>query len=419
MSDDENSDIEQNNNNQKPNDSPYRTPRIIIDEETRQIEEDILNYGKILSGVKKKRKSTDEYKLPEKEESQGFDMGEKIINYLDNIREYERMTSPRQVNTGRASVVSSPDLGGVFRYRDQLLGPRERNEMLDPTVLYQMSSKPYMPSVQGLPIQMRTSNVFLFEKFLQVREEGFDPLFYTMNQAVEDEIVNRQKEIASDWPLLVVPGKVTNDRDRELYEDCQKQARISNAAQMLLRMIRLGDYLAALQFGIDIYALSTSAATEFNNRRMITRIPELKDCIESGQQDVFRSKAKDMMSHYKSFMNTRDFFLSRGETNTLSPPSSSHSVDFNNNSPFRQTRMSDFFSQEQHPKQTENLLSDIYSVVNRIEDRVNFRASQETKEAPFYKRKNGRRFNFNYNFKAKKASSQGPQNFKAGKDGKY
>jgi uncharacterized protein (DUF2062 family) len=102
---------------------------------------------------------------------------------------------------------------------------------------------------------------------------------------VEDEIAIRQKEIASDWPLLAVSSKICNEQDRELYEDFKKQAQISNAAQMLLRMIRLGDFLAALQFGIDIYALSTSAATEFNNRRMTVRIPEVKEIVSRTYSD--------------------------------------------------------------------------------------------------------------------------------------
>jgi hypothetical protein len=133
---------------------------------------------------------------------------------------------------------------------------------------------------------------------------------------MSEEIALRQKEISSDWPLLIIPSHTDSKEDKDLYDKSIIQAQISNASQMAIRMLLKKDLLAAIRSLMDIYALSTRAATLLNNERIEIRLPGAKNLLDFEQGDVVRPAAKEALSSYKSFTTMQSFFRDGG---TFSP----------------------------------------------------------------------------------------------------
>jgi hypothetical protein len=234
----------------------------------------------------------------------------------------------------------------------------------------------------------------LLSEFLQVAEDDFDPLFFTFPNNLQDEITERQIQIASDWPLVVPSTKVYNSEDKELVDSCNVQAQISNAAQMVMKMIRAEDLLAALQYTMDIYALSTRAATIINNKRTALRFPGAMEYLDVNQHDVVRPQAKEILQSYKALTTMKKFFLEGGETKVLSPQFSQSNTD-TGLSQIQQS--SNFFSNQSIPAQNaqeRGLLSSIYSTLRGIELAIAQRPQTDVRQPSDLRRKSFKRFNF-------------------------
>jgi hypothetical protein len=292
------------------------------------------------------------------------------------------------------STPTSQSVSSVFRFRDNLLSPEGRSSKRDPGRPHQLSSKEYIGEPSILPSRLRISNGLLLSEFLQIAEDDFDPLFFTFPNNLQDEITERQIQIASDWPLVVPSTKVYNLEDKELVDSCNVQAQISNAAQMVMKMIRAEDLLAALQYAMDIYALSTRAATVINNKRTALRFPGAMEFLDVNQHDVVRPQAKEILQSYKTLSTMKKFFLEGGETKVLSPQFSQSNTD-SGLSQIQQS--SNFFSNpvtSAQNAQEKGLLSSIYSTLRGIELAIAQRPQTDVRQPSDLRRKSFKRFNF-------------------------
>jgi hypothetical protein len=133
-----------------------------------------------------------------------------------------------------SSFVSSPN----FREKDKFVNSQDIPEFVSsrssPQQVFRLSSRSYPGTSTNVA---EPDNIFytvgsLLSTFLHIRRENFDPLFFSFPASLSEEIAERQKEISSDWPLLVIPSPITSTEDRELFERSVVQAQISNASQI-------------------------------------------------------------------------------------------------------------------------------------------------------------------------------------------
>jgi hypothetical protein len=191
---------------------------------------------------------------------------------------------------------------------------------------YQFSSAPHVAEPELIEPDPELTNSLVISRYLNLDENNFDPLFFTLSETLKDDIVARQKLIGSDWPLIVTPSVTNLERSRELYERGVVQAQISNAAQMALSMLLQGDHPTAMMYILDIYALSTRAATQINNDRVNTEIPGSNVWTNMQEVELLRPKVKELLTGIKSSAVIRDFFLAGGGTGIPSQ----HSQEQNN-----------------------------------------------------------------------------------------
>jgi ribonuclease HI len=185
------------------------------------------------------------------------------------------------------------------------------------SMTYQLSSQPYEPIVSDV---QDCSNEHLILNGLDINAREFDPLFFSFSKVIQDGIDLRQKAISSDWPLAVVPELICSERDQVLYVKCLTQAQISNAAQMIMKLIVAGDLSMALQYTLDVYALSTRTATEINNERTDLRFPGTKDVLDNNLGEVLRPQASKLLNSIKTSSSTGKFFRSGEGATSLLPP---------------------------------------------------------------------------------------------------
>jgi hypothetical protein len=180
--------------------------------------------------------------------------------------------------------------------------------------VYQLSSIPYIAKKSPYTPSPTAKNSPLIEDYLKTDGEEFDPLVFSIPSVMREEIAERQKGISSDWPLIVTPSATGSVGDRELYEKEVILAQISNAAQMSLSMWLKGDSPTAALFLLDVYSLSTAAATTINNERVALQYPGSEAILNGEEFDLVRPRTKDRFSAFKSSALVKGFFRSGGGT---------------------------------------------------------------------------------------------------------
>jgi hypothetical protein len=227
------------------------------------------------------------------------------------------------LNSSQNSFVSPTSLRNL-RLFDPTESPMSRSQKGGLRKVYSLSSTAYPGQQTQIPMPLGKpfTNRSILETFLQVEEEIFDPLCFSLPPSLGEEITERQKEIASDWPLAVVPPPFSSkDTEKEIRERCLVQAQISNGAQMIIKMLLQGDIAVAMQFAMDIYALSTRAVTLLNRERVNILIPNSKFALDLENVEVLTPAIKELLASYRSFAAIQNFFQAGGERSPSLPPS--------------------------------------------------------------------------------------------------
>jgi hypothetical protein len=180
--------------------------------------------------------------------------------------------------------------------------------------VFQLSSSPYVAQPGQLSTSYQQKNSLFLADHLNVDGDEFDPLTFSIPSVMKEEILDRQKGISSDWPLIVTPSPAGSVEDKELFEKGVIQAQISNAAQMSLSMLLKGDYSTSILYLLDAYTLSTAAATAINNERVVLQYPGSEFILNGEEIELVRPKIKDLFSAFRSSTSVKNFFLSGGGT---------------------------------------------------------------------------------------------------------
>jgi hypothetical protein len=342
------------------------------------------------------------------EDSQGE---ETIVINSSQLKSMGKSESSDESSKLVSNVLSSPRIRSNLKPSEPLVLSEKGSSHRSPQEGYNLIISPHSSSRTGLPLteDIVLTNKLLLSTFLQVEEEAFDPLFLSLPGAMKNEIAERQKLISSDWPLLTIPSIIRSSEDKDLHEMSIVQAQISNASQMVIKMLLNGNAPAALQYSMDIYALSTRAATSLNNRRTELIIPNTKVLLDLEQSEVIRPAAKNVLSSYKSLSTIQSFFRGGGGVPSFSPPrfqvqSQTSGVGFST----PQAQIFDPYRQQQNASfqdsQSVDLLQQVQTLLGSVQQLLPTAPQRNQYYGP---RRGSKRF-FNYRGKRASEYKKGP-----------
>jgi hypothetical protein len=265
------------------------------------------------SGVDSKEKETSQEL--EKEDPELVDSSSEDENLVPKKKGVKRRRMEELPDLS-PKIISSPPSSQLKFTRSTSRSTSRRNSV---GRTYQFSSAPHLAEPETIVPDPELTNSLIISRYLNLDEHGFDPLFFTLSDTLKDDIVARQKDISSDWPLVVTPSVTNIEKSREPYERGVVQAQISNAAQMALSMLIQGDHPTAMMYILDTYALSTRAATMINNERVNTEFPGSSAWTNMQEVELVRPRVKELLTGVRSSATIRDFFLAGGGTGFPSP----------------------------------------------------------------------------------------------------